>query len=96
MTFFHENIQKAGKNLIVTVHIDHMCLVSKTWLAGNDSMCWVSKTRWVGLESLGFGCWLGNLQKYIFFDIIIHENMLPLDGETILSRWYKYWEEISN
>ena len=77
-----ENLLGVGCELVATGHIDHMCWISKAWSVGIYHMCWVSKTWWVGLVRLGFRCWLGDLIKTIFFNIIDADNMVPLDGVT--------------
>ena len=43
-----------------------------------DQLCWVLKTWWVRLWRLGFGCWFGDFQKSIIFNIIFQGGNLIL------------------
>ena len=79
-TFWNDNIPGVEHELVATGHLDHLCSVLKTLWVVLYHLCWVSKTWCVGLGRLGLGCLIGDFRKFIFFDIIAADNMVPLYG----------------
>ena len=79
-TVWCDNLPAAGYELVKISLLDHLC--------------WVSKNRWVGHGRIGFRWWLVNVRKYIFFNIVTDDNMVPLYRVRILVRWCKGYEVI--
>ena len=71
----------------------------KTWCCNNmpgsshelveighrDQLCWVLKTWWVILGRLGFGCWPGDFQNSVIFNVIVRGiNLILMEYMVII------------